>query len=188
MVPERPCACACCLLRLLRASRSASAVTSLRLVRALSAAHARRQAPRVPDVRRRPARSRLQRGAAQGRRRRRRGSAGASSSNIPLVSAAMDSVTEARTAITMAREGGIGILHKNLPIEDQAREVERVKRAESGMILGARHGAADAVAPRGARGDARARHQRRARSSRASGPSASSRRATSASSRTSISP
>src|SRR5580700_2753476 len=56
--------------------------------------------------------------------------------NVPLVSAAMDSVTEARTAITMAREGGIGILHKNLPIQQQAREVERVKRAESGMILG----------------------------------------------------
>src|SRR5580658_9751996 len=56
--------------------------------------------------------------------------------NIPLLSAAMDSVTESRTAITMAREGGIGILHKNLPIDAQAREVERVKRAESGMILG----------------------------------------------------
>jgi len=56
--------------------------------------------------------------------------------NIPILSAAMDSVTEARTAITMAREGGMGILHKNMPIEAQAREVERVKRAESGMILG----------------------------------------------------
>src|SRR5512140_230168 len=55
--------------------------------------------------------------------------------HIPLLSAAMDSVTEARTAITMAREGGIGIVHKNLPIEGQAREVERVKRAESGMVL-----------------------------------------------------
>src|SRR5271163_820937 len=54
---------------------------------------------------------------------------------IPLVSAAMDSVTEARTAITMAREGGIGILHKNLAISDQAREVEKVKRAESGMVI-----------------------------------------------------
>lgn len=53
---------------------------------------------------------------------------------IPLVSAAMDSVTEGRTAIAMARAGGIGILHKNLSIADQAREVERVKRAESGMI------------------------------------------------------
>jgi IMP dehydrogenase len=56
--------------------------------------------------------------------------------NIPLVSAAMDSVTEARTAITMAREGGLGIIHKNLPPEDQAREVEKVKRAESGMVIG----------------------------------------------------
>lgn len=54
---------------------------------------------------------------------------------IPLVSAAMDSVTEARAAITMAREGGIGILHKNLSPADQAREVEKVKRAESGMVL-----------------------------------------------------
>jgi IMP dehydrogenase len=55
--------------------------------------------------------------------------------NIPLLSAAMDSVTEGRTAISVARAGGIGILHKNLTIEQQAREVERVKRAESGMIM-----------------------------------------------------
>ena len=55
--------------------------------------------------------------------------------DIPVLSAAMDSVTESRTAITMAREGGIGIIHKNMPIDVQAREVERVKRAESGMIL-----------------------------------------------------
>ncbi|MDP8998845.1 MAG: IMP dehydrogenase [Myxococcota bacterium] len=55
---------------------------------------------------------------------------------IPILSAAMDSVTESRTAITLAREGGIGIIHKNLSIAAQAREVERVKRAESGMILG----------------------------------------------------
>ena len=54
--------------------------------------------------------------------------------NVPLVSAAMDSVTEGRAAIAMARAGGIGILHKNLSPVDQAREVERVKRAESGMI------------------------------------------------------
>jgi IMP dehydrogenase len=54
--------------------------------------------------------------------------------NIPLLSAAMDSVTEGRTAIAVARAGGIGILHKNLSPVDQAREVERVKRAESGMI------------------------------------------------------
>ncbi|HKY38725.1 MAG TPA: IMP dehydrogenase [Polyangiaceae bacterium] len=55
--------------------------------------------------------------------------------NIPIVSAAMDSVTEARSAITMARQGGIGIVHKNLAIEEQANEVDRVKRAESGIIL-----------------------------------------------------
>lgn len=55
--------------------------------------------------------------------------------NIPIVSSAMDTVTEWRTAVTMAREGGIGILHKNLSIEDQAREVLKVKRAESGMVL-----------------------------------------------------
>ena len=55
--------------------------------------------------------------------------------NIPLLSAAMDSVTEGRTAITVARAGGIGVLHKNLTPVQQAREVERVKRAESGMIV-----------------------------------------------------
>ncbi len=55
--------------------------------------------------------------------------------NIPLVSAAMDSVTEARAAITMARHGGLGILHKNMLPADQALEVERVKRAESGMVM-----------------------------------------------------
>jgi IMP dehydrogenase len=54
--------------------------------------------------------------------------------NIPLLSAAMDSVTESRLAITMARHGGIGIIHKNLPPQDQAAEVDRVKRAESGII------------------------------------------------------
>ena len=54
--------------------------------------------------------------------------------NVPLLSAAMDSVTEGRTAITIARAGGIGILHKNMTPAQQAREVERVKRAESGMI------------------------------------------------------
>jgi IMP dehydrogenase len=56
--------------------------------------------------------------------------------HIPLVSAAMDAVTEARAAIAIAREGGIGIVHKNLSVADQTREVEKVKRAESGMIVG----------------------------------------------------
>ncbi|MBM4374122.1 MAG: IMP dehydrogenase [Deltaproteobacteria bacterium] len=54
---------------------------------------------------------------------------------IPLLSAAMDSVTESATAIAMARAGGLGIVHKNLAIDEQAAEVERVKRAESGMVL-----------------------------------------------------
>src|SRR6201988_756992 len=55
--------------------------------------------------------------------------------NIPLASAAMDTVTESRLAIAIARQGGIGIVHKNMPIDRQAEEVDRVKRSESGMIV-----------------------------------------------------
>lgn len=71
--------------------------------------------------------------------------------NIPLLSAAMDTVTEARLAIAMAREGGVGVLHKNMTAAAQAEEVRRVKRSESGMILdpitlGATHTVADARA------------------------------------------
>ena len=54
--------------------------------------------------------------------------------NVPLISAAMDTVTEARLAIAIAREGGIGVIHKNMSIEEQARQVKMVKRAENGMI------------------------------------------------------
>ncbi|MCB5266712.1 MAG: IMP dehydrogenase, partial [Candidatus Cloacimonetes bacterium] len=53
---------------------------------------------------------------------------------IPLLSAAMDTVTEADTAIAIAREGGIGIIHKNMSIEEQSQQVQRVKRAESGVV------------------------------------------------------
>src|ERR1700755_1375868 len=53
---------------------------------------------------------------------------------MPLVSSAMDTVTEARMAVAMARQGGVGVLHRNLSIEDQAHQVDIVKRSEAGMI------------------------------------------------------
>src|SRR5260370_27048771 len=53
---------------------------------------------------------------------------------VPLVSAAMDTVTEARMAVAMARQGGAGVLHRNLSVEDQAQQVDMVKRSEAGMI------------------------------------------------------
>jgi IMP dehydrogenase len=55
--------------------------------------------------------------------------------NIPILSAAMDTVTEAAMAIAIAQQGGVGVIHKNLPIEVQRDEVDKVKRSESGMIV-----------------------------------------------------
>src|SRR5438270_895057 len=55
--------------------------------------------------------------------------------NVPLASAAMDTVTESRLAIALARQGGIGIVHRSMSVEKQAEEVDRVKRSESGMIV-----------------------------------------------------
>src|SRR5476649_1178485 len=55
--------------------------------------------------------------------------------NIPILSAAMDTVTEARLAIAMAQHGGLGVIHKNMPIDRQAEEVDKVKRSEAGMIV-----------------------------------------------------
>ena len=74
-------------------------------------------------------------GAARTRCRRAPGSRAKIELEIPIVSAAMDTVTEARMAIALAREGGIGVIHRNLSIDEQVAEVDKVKRSEAGMIV-----------------------------------------------------
>ena len=81
--------------------------------------------------------------------------------NIPLLSAAMDKVTEARMAIAMARQGGVGVLHRNLSIEDQANQVDLVKRSESGMVTDPITVHPDATLARGRRAVRQVPHQRR---------------------------
>ena len=80
--------------------------------------------------------------------------------NIPLISAPMDTVTEAALAIALAQEGGIGIIHKNLSVENQAREVEKVKRSENGVIVDPITLPPTATIGDGAAGDARIQRQR----------------------------
>ena len=91
-------------------------------------------APAGPDLRRRPAAARAFGGDARVKRTPRPGSTRRIALNVPLVSSAMDTVTEARMAIAMARIGGAGVLHRNLSVDEQAQQVDTVKRSEAGMI------------------------------------------------------
>lgn len=83
--------------------------------------------------------------------------------NVPIVSAAMDTVTESQLAIAIAREGGIGVIHKNMSIEEQARQVHAVKRAENGMIYDPVTIRCGATVARRAGHDARIPHRRNPR-------------------------
>ena len=107
---------------------------------------------------------------------------------MPIVSAAMDTVTEAPLAIAMAQEGGIGIIHKNMTIEAQAAEVDKVKRSESGMIVDPVTVAPDARVADALERDGEVPHQRRARHRRHASSWASSPTATCASRRAPTSP
>ena len=87
--------------------------------------------------------------------------------NIPILSSPMDTVTEAELAIALAQEGGLGVIHKNMSIEDQTREVDKVKRSENGIIVdpitlaAGRHGRRGAQDHDGAQHLRRADHRRR---------------------------
>ena len=114
-----------------------------------------------PDVRRRAAGAAALGGAAEPGGRHHAAHA-EHPLNVPLLSAAMDTVTESRLAIAMAQQGGIGIIHKNLSIEEQASEVDRVKRSESGMIVNPITLSPDQPDLRSARADEEVPHLRRA--------------------------